>query len=568
MKIQRYIIILLAMLSALAGFCRPATDNKTFERFYNLSPKEIKNYVIKYKQHNQIDSAMICANILASKFNKGTNTVEEAEAYYYGFRFMGLEYLYNYCNYQLAAENILKAEQIAHKNELPQLQSLITVDKAILTATRNDLENNFQYNKDVIDNFKKASHSMLDQTKVNNSESNKINLEITLSNLMYLAIKFDKTKEVTKEVEVYREAQKRYGTCCNEAEEFCNAVENYNAGNYDKAFEALQTPINRPKFLSEQERIQAQVLAKMAQYSVLLKSGKRAEALNLLLQLEQSMRENGLIFEQLEALQLIWQHYETDGNKAMADKYALQYYMTKDEFINKSRVGKIDQAKLNLELEQTRERISEMSYRQRMQAIVLWSAIIIALLALALLGVLWVNYRKTKRTNRLLYEKNIALLSEGKELLPAATVSPAPTPTPAVPARASEKPTSGKPTQADHDLMEKVIEVMETTDEVYSEKFSLFRLAELIGTNPKYVSRAINTCGRRNFNVLLNEYRVKEACHRLMDAEKYGGYTIEAIANSVGFKSRSNFAAVFRDIVGITPSAFQKLTREGKTLNA
>ena len=563
MKIQRYIIILVAVLSALAAFCRPATDNKTFERFYNLSPKEIKNYVIKYKQHNQIDSAMICANILASKFSKGTNTAEEAEAYYYGFRFMGLEYLYNYCNYQLAAENLLKAEQIAHKNELPQLQSLIAVDKAILTATRNDLENNFQYNKDVIDNFKKASLSMLDQTKVNNSESNKINLEITLSNLMYLAIKFDKTKEVTKEVEVYREAQKRYGTSCNEAEVFCNAVENYNAGNYDKAFKILQTPINRPKFLSEQDRIQVQVLAKMAQYAVLLKSGKRAEALNLLLQLEQAMHENGLTFEQLEALQLIWQHYEKDGNKAMADKYALQYYIAKDEFINKSKVGKIDQAKLNLELEQTRDRIQEMSYRQRMQTIVMWGSVIIALLAFALLGMLYMNYRKTKRTNRLLYEKNIALLATNKELMPASAIT-APDESP----ETDEKPANDEPTQADRDLMEKITALMESSQEIFSADFSRQRLADLVGSNSKYVSRAISACKRGNFYVLLNEYRIKEACRRLMDTENYGSYTIESIGNGVGFKSRSNFNTVFKDIVGLTPSAFQKMHREGKAPTA
>ena len=567
MKIQRYIIILVSVLSALAAFSRPATDDKTFERLYNLTPRDFYHQLDYYILHDQIDSAMLCANIQASKYGKGNLKTDALEACCAAFRYMGLQSLVYFNNYQLAAENLLKAEQIADKHQFI-IRAQLANDKAILAARQNDLENNFAFNKGVMDSFTKACYLSIDQLKNKNNELNRIVMETTVPNLLYFAIKFDKAQDVAKEVEAYREAQKRYGTSCNVAEVFCNAVENYNAGNYDKAFEALQTPINRPKFFSEQDRIQAQVAVKLAQYAVLVKSGKRAQALSLLLQHVQFLRENGMTFEQLETLQLIWQHYEKDGNKAMADKCALLYYITKDEFINKSKAGKVDQAKLNLELEQTRDRISEMSYRQRMQAIVLWSAIIIALLALALLGVLWVNYRKTKRTNRLLYEKNIALLSEGKELLPAATVSPAPTPTPAVPARASEKPTSGKPTQADHDLMEKVIEVMETTDEVYSEKFSLFRLAELIGTNPKYVSRAINTCGRRNFNVLLNEYRVKEACHRLMDAEKYGGYTIEAIANSVGFKSRSNFAAVFRDIVGITPSAFQKLTREGKTLNA
>ena len=543
---------MVAVLSALAGFSRPATDNKTFERFYNLSPKEFKDQLLFYIHQDQIDSAMQCANIQASKYGKGNLTTEELEACCGAFRFLGLQYLVYYYNYQLAAENYLKAEQLADKYQFP-LQAQIANEKAILAAMRNALENNFVYNKNVIDGFKKAFQCSLTQTKADNKETSRISMETTAPNLLYLAILFDKTNEVTKEVQLYRDAQKLYGTSCNITEVFCDAIENYNAGNYDKAFEILQTPITHPASINDRNFIQNQSTVKIAQYAVLLKCGKRVEALKLLLQYEQFLRENEMPFEQLEALQLIWQHYETDGNKAMADKYALQYYITKDEFINKSQVGKIDQAKLNLELEQTRDRIQEMSYRQRMQTIVMWGSVIIALLAFALLGVLYMNYRKTKRTNKLLYEKNIALLAANKELRPAAP---------------AEKPANDEPTQADRDLMEKITAVLESSQEVYSDTFGINRLADIVGAHSKPVSHAINTCKGCNFNVLLNEYRIKEACRRLMDLDTYGDYTIESIANGVGFKSRSYFAAVFKEIVGLTPSAFQKMCRDGKNPTA
>ena len=185
-----------------------------------------------------------------------------------------------------------------------------------------------------------------------------------------------------------------------------------------------------------------------------------------------------------------------------------------------------------------------------MQSLLLWSAVIIALLALTILGVLYANYRKTKRTNRLLYEKNIALLNEGKDLRP-------------VTAESSEKPAQEEPTQADMELMEKITALMESSPEVFTEAFSLNRLAELVSSNSKYVSRAINLCKRCNFSVLLNEYRIKEACRRLINNEEYGNYTIEGIANSVGYKSRSNFTTIVKETVGLTPSAFQKLSRDG-----
>lgn len=553
MNIKRYLIIIVAAIIALTGFAR-AIDDKTFHRFYNLSPKEFEEQLNYYILHNQSDSAILCANTQASKYGKVKLTTDEIGACCLAFRYLAVVYLNSHCNYQLAAEYYLKAEQIANKYGYILMQAQIANDKAILAATQNDLENNFVYNKDVMDAFRKAFQGTLDQDKAGNMDFHKVIIESTVMNLLYIAIKFDKTKEVTSEVQAYRDAQKRYGTINNVGTVVCDAIENCNVGNYDKAFAVLELPITRSDHQSDRDFLQHQSMLEIAKYAVLVKSSKRAEALKLLLQHEQFTRDNRMPFEQLEALWLIKQHYETDGNKDLADKYSLQYYVTKDEFINKSKVGKMDQAKLNLELEQTRERISEMSHRHQIQNLVMWGIAIIALLALALLAVLWVNYRRTKRTNRLLYEKNIALLNEGKELRLAAA--------PALVVAPADAPDQEGSTQADRDLMDKITAVLESSPEVYGEDFSRQRLAELVNSNVKYVSRAINTCKQCNFYMLLNEYRIKEACRRLMDTNTYGSYSLEGIANSVGYKSRSNFAAVFKNIVGLTPSAFQKMHRE------
>lgn len=547
---KKYIIILVAVLYALSGFAR-AADNRTFNRFYHLSPKEFEDQISYYFHHNLEDSAMLCANIQASKYGKERLSKEEIKTCCFAYRCLGAEYLTHYYNFQSAAECYLKAGQIADEHGLEQLKTVVEVDKAVLFSTQNVLENNFVFNNVDIDNFKKSFHRTIDYPASSDKEYSNFITEVAASNLLYLAIKFDKTKEVTNEILAYRAAQKQSGISCNIAELLCQAIDFYNAGNCDKAFEILQTPINRPTPFNDRDYIQAQSIVKIAQYAILLKNGKRSEALKLLLQYEQFMRENNMSIEQLEALQLIKQHYEVDGNEVLANKYALIYYTTKDEFINKSRVGKMDQAKLNLELEQTRERIREMSYRQKMQSLLLWSTIIIALLALTILAVLYVNYRKTKRTNRLLYEKNIALLNANKELRPAV-------------AENLDKPAQEEPTPADLELMEKITALMESSPEVFAETFSLNRLAELVGSNSKYVSRAINLCRRCNFSVLLNEYRIKEACRRLINTDEYGNYTIEGIANSVGYKSRSNFTTIFKENVGLTPSAFQKLSRDGE----
>lgn len=111
-------------------------------------------------------------------------------------------------------------------------------------------------------------------------------------------------------------------------------------------------------------------------------------------------------------------------------------------------------------------------------------------------------------------------------------------------------------------LAARIAEVLQQTDVICSADFSLQRLAELTGESKERVSQVVNECYGKNFNQLLGEYRVREACCRLTDIETYGGYTIEAIALSLGYRSRSNFASVFRRMTGMLPSEYQRISRE------
>lgn len=64
----------------------------------------------------------------------------------------------------------------------------------------------------------------------------------------------------------------------------------------------------------------------------------------------------------------------------------------------------------------------------------------------------------------------------------------------------------------------------------------------------------INQLTGNNFNTFINEYRIKEACKRISDRDNYGNMTLEAIANSVGFKSVNSFRTAFKKVTGLFPS--------------
>ena len=111
-------------------------------------------------------------------------------------------------------------------------------------------------------------------------------------------------------------------------------------------------------------------------------------------------------------------------------------------------------------------------------------------------------------------------------------------------------------------LMARIRDVMENSQEIYSTDFSGHQLASLVDAKYNYVSQVINESSGMNFNTFVNEYRIIEACKRLNDKEKYGSFTIEAISNSVGFKSRTTFIQSFKRYTGLTPSDYLKIARQ------
>ena len=117
---------------------------------------------------------------------------------------------------------------------------------------------------------------------------------------------------------------------------------------------------------------------------------------------------------------------------------------------------------------------------------------------------------------------------------------------------------------AGQQLLYKVQAILDNTKEILNPSFSIDRLARLTGSNYHYVSEIINKTYGKNFSALLGELRVRNACMLLADNEHYGNFTIEAVGTECGFKSRTNFVAVFKKVTGLTPSSYRKLAKEKK----
>lgn len=113
-------------------------------------------------------------------------------------------------------------------------------------------------------------------------------------------------------------------------------------------------------------------------------------------------------------------------------------------------------------------------------------------------------------------------------------------------------------------IADRIIRVMDDTKEYCRMEFSLEDMARLVESNTRYVSQTINETFGKNFRSFINDYRIEEASLRLMDMGKYGNFTIKAIAESVGYKSHTNFIEIFKKSTGMTPSTYRKIAIEHK----
>ena len=107
------------------------------------------------------------------------------------------------------------------------------------------------------------------------------------------------------------------------------------------------------------------------------------------------------------------------------------------------------------------------------------------------------------------------------------------------------------------ELYEKILNIVVIQKRYRDKEFSAKELAKELQTNTRYISAVINSRFNTNFSCLINEYRIKEALHRMTD-KRYLDMTIEEIGALVGFANRQSFYASFYRIMGETPNGYRK----------
>lgn len=102
------------------------------------------------------------------------------------------------------------------------------------------------------------------------------------------------------------------------------------------------------------------------------------------------------------------------------------------------------------------------------------------------------------------------------------------------------------------------VKILLENDHIYRQmRLNRAKLAEMVGISEYHLSRVINRHFSKNFNELINTYRIDEAKARLRNESSQ----ITVIGFEVGFNSIASFNRVFRNKVGISPTEYRNAER-------
>lgn len=111
----------------------------------------------------------------------------------------------------------------------------------------------------------------------------------------------------------------------------------------------------------------------------------------------------------------------------------------------------------------------------------------------------------------------------------------------------------------DEELIEKIalgLKKLESKDAFLDPNFKLAFVAKKLNTNTAYLSQYFNQVIQKTFSEYTQELRIQYVLQKLNDAPYFRKYTLQAIAEEVGYKDANTFVRVFKKQTGLSPNYY------------
>lgn len=540
-------VVLVCALAVLAEDVTFMTNRRQWEKLSTATLMQMGNDFMNVK--NLPDSGMLCYSLIANRYNENLKG-DELKRCIRATCYLGTIHRTYFNNQPEAYKQILKAKDLAEKHHYDEFVINILMELGNLNWRQNGLLHDPNLAKEAIDYYKAAFWKAVE------THSYRI-LPVVMTNLNFVAYGRRDFTISAKERATYNSLHLPDTTDLKPiADPITEGVELLDQGKYQQALDIFRNVSVERLNTGPKNKANLQVMLYEYIYYTQLKLGRTADALNTLKQTQRLIRDECPEFV-ADIYGQYAEFYRLQGNQDMANEYELMSWRSSDSIVQASQANSVDKAGFLYELDKMNEEQKALTLKQQHDRQMLWVVSGFLALALALIVLLAINRGVIKQKNKALYASNVALLAAEDERRRLAEQEERAR----IEAEAAKYGAIRMDEQSTEELWQNIIHVMEYSQEIYDENFSVARLAELIGAKQNYVSQAINQQPGWTFPTLLAHYRIREACRRMNDTARYGNYTVEGLGQSVGFTSRSYFVKLFKKHTGLTPSDYMKQRR-------
>lgn len=347
---------------------------------------------------------------------------------------------------------------------------------------------------------------------------------------------------------------------CRFAESLLRIVGDFHAGRPGNVISSVDSHLASNEFTADEIRNKYQLL--LYKSRAMTDAGRPLEALSLLDSIMAEAKALGLSDVMMPVYELKADACDRAGDMYGASRQRLAFYELRDSLLSEENLMAINELPLIHGIRRYENDLAVENHKRKVVSIYAFYSTLIAALLILLFVIIVRKNRKLKIANAVLFRRNeeqLRLFEERAGMpVPADRVEPdnadsgcrAPDG-----AGMADGEDAGKLLAA----FRRVTETVER-DRLWSDSsITISKLAVRLDTGGKLLSRAIHTCSGMNFSSFINRYRVMEASRMLGNHDDFGHLSIQGIAETVGFKSRTSFIAAFKQFVGMLPSAYRKI---------
>ena len=493
-----------------------------------------RNYQI---EGDKRDSAIVCYSIIARRYNKDLSSKQKrlcARSYLNLWRIY-----FDFYNFNKLYEALIKAKDIFE--DIGEENATLYSYYGIFYMTIANESHDKVAGQKALDYLKRAF-------KISIAKKDASTFDIVFSNLVTVAVTNNLFGSITKEWSIYKHLPKSSPLHLHEYNELLYQGALFlRRKRYDEAYKCFMHQLDVLPKNEDYNRYHYIALTNAADAQA--SSGDYKGAISTMRRSEFIAEHSNIKDMRMEVYEILADYLKVDGQQAKSDLYMRHYYELKDSLLSAKDIARAKDFEFLYKMDKVEKQLDEKELQRRRSHAMTTGALLLVIVVVIFTIILWRKNRLLNDRNRELYARNRELLDVENE--PKTKVD-----------LQKYKNSNLKPDDKER-IMNLIFEVMANTDEICSQQFSASRLAELTGYSYPRLSQVINERYKCNFNMLLNRYRIREACRRI-EADPNHLFTIEALANDVGFKSRSTFTTAFKHFIGLTPTEYIRLSKENK----